>query len=358
MQVGFFPIQGVLGQFISKMRHRAVAKTDARVRVMTDILQAMKLVKLYSWQKRNTSQRNYIILNANIICTAMADIVRSSRLLEMAQLRSIAVIKVINLTGGISTPMLASIASFCMFVALGNQLDPDIVFSALGLFNMLRLPLSSFPQGVKSATDVLVAMKRLRALLLLPELDLSATHTNTGEQGIALDGATFAWKETTDFSTLNVAKPSSASAVLASFVSAIRRAWSTGRAGFQRLSNSVDLADTDDAEDGPDAQPTTKTTAATTEGTPEAKSAPFSLKNIGFKAGPGELVAVVGSVGAGKSSLLSALLGEMAMSDGTMLVNGRIGYVPQQAWIINATLRENILFGNPFDEGRYSTVVA
>ena len=60
---------------------------------------------------------------------------------------------------------------------------------------------------------------------------------------------------------------------------------------------------------------------------------------MGFKVSKGELVAVVGSVGTGKSSLLSALLGEMELVGGGINTQGTVAYVPQQAWMQNATLR-------------------
>ena len=59
-----------------------------------------------------------------------------------------------------------------------------------------------------------------------------------------------------------------------------------------------------------------------------------------MKVRPRELIAVVGAVGTGKSSLLSALLGEMEILGGTVNTKGRVAYVPQQAWMQNATLQE------------------
>ncbi len=68
---------------------------------------------------------------------------------------------------------------------------------------------------------------------------------------------------------------------------------------------------------------------------------------------------VVGQVGAGKSSLLAALLGEMhhLNETGSMRMDGRVAYVPQQAWIQNATVRSNILFGKTYDKQKYDRVV-
>ncbi|KAJ8938899.1 hypothetical protein NQ318_007614 [Aromia moschata] len=70
-----------------------------------------------------------------------------------------------------------------------------------------------------------------------------------------------------------------------------------------------------------------------------------------------EIEAIVGSVGTGKSSLLSAFLGEMDKVSGRVNTVGRIAYVSQQAWIQNATLRDNILFGKKFEKTLYQKVI-
>ncbi|XP_052061601.1 multidrug resistance-associated protein 1-like [Mytilus californianus] len=82
-----------------------------------------------------------------------------------------------------------------------------------------------------------------------------------------------------------------------------------------------------------------------------------ALKDIDLEVKEGKLVAVVGTVGAGKSSLISAFLGEMEKLNGNVNVKGSIAYVPQQAWIQNATVRDNILFGKEMDECKYNNVV-
>ena len=92
---------------------------------------------------------------------------------------------------------------------------------------------------------------------------------------------------------------------------------------------------------------------------------------------PGQLVAVVGQVGAGKSSLISALLGEVEKVEGTVnlrvgmsnnvpsspfekrivFLQGRVAYVPQQAWIQNASVKDNILFAQPMNEVTYNQAI-
>ncbi|KAF0713899.1 hypothetical protein As57867_004154, partial [Aphanomyces stellatus] len=71
----------------------------------------------------------------------------------------------------------------------------------------------------------------------------------------------------------------------------------------------------------------------------------------------GEFVVVHGAVGEGKSSICAALLGEMDKFEGSIFVGGRVAYYSQQAWIQNMTIRENILFGKPYDRVKYNRVL-
>ncbi|XP_016785000.1 multidrug resistance-associated protein 1 isoform X4 [Pan troglodytes] len=88
-----------------------------------------------------------------------------------------------------------------------------------------------------------------------------------------------------------------------------------------------------------------------------ARSDPPTLNGITFSIPEGALVAVVGQVGCGKSSLLSALLAEMDKVEGHVAIKGSVAYVPQQAWIQNDSLRENILFGCQLEEPYYRSVI-
>ncbi|XP_027413627.1 multidrug resistance-associated protein 4-like [Bos indicus x Bos taurus] len=82
-----------------------------------------------------------------------------------------------------------------------------------------------------------------------------------------------------------------------------------------------------------------------------------TLRGLSFTVRPGELLAVIGSVGAGKSSLLRALLGELPLSQGNISVHGRIAYVSQQPWMFPGTVRSNILFGKKYEEEPYEKVI-
>ena len=86
-------------------------------------------------------------------------------------------------------------------------------------------------------------------------------------------------------------------------------------------------------------------------------SDPLILNSINLQIRQGSLVAFVGMVGSGKSSILTALLGEMNKVQGQVSICGNIAYVPQTAWIMNAALKENILFGKNFDKKLYDQVI-
>ena len=87
----------------------------------------------------------------------------------------------------------------------------------------------------------------------------------------------------------------------------------------------------------------------------------FRLVDVSVHCGSGELIMVCGKVGSGKSSLLSAMLGEMDRDDsdnnGRVSLKGTVAYVPQQPWILNKTVRENVLMGMPFEESKYATAL-
>src|SRR6266496_2680412 len=92
---------------------------------------------------------------------------------------------------------------------------------------------------------------------------------------------------------------------------------------------------------------------------PEDDDTQFQLKDLDITFSKAELNLIVGPIGSGKSSLLLALLGEMRLIQGQFYLprHDGVAYVSQTAWLQNATIRDNIIFGNEFDEDRYWKVV-
>lgn len=81
-----------------------------------------------------------------------------------------------------------------------------------------------------------------------------------------------------------------------------------------------------------------------------------TLQDINISIPQKKLYAVVGSVGAGKSTLLKLILGEMKPTSGQILVNGNVTYASQEPWLFAGSVRNNILFGEPYDEEKYRKV--
>ncbi|KAI8898302.1 P-loop containing nucleoside triphosphate hydrolase protein [Globomyces pollinis-pini] len=86
----------------------------------------------------------------------------------------------------------------------------------------------------------------------------------------------------------------------------------------------------------------------------EQTDSAFKLDSISLDIEPGQLVAVVGSVGSGKSSFLSSILGSMLLKSGKSIVNGSLAYCQQQPWIQSGSLKENILFTSLLDQSRFN----
>ena len=81
------------------------------------------------------------------------------------------------------------------------------------------------------------------------------------------------------------------------------------------------------------------------------------LHGVTFDAFPGSLTVLTGAVGSGKSTLLASIAGEVVKSSGTITCNGTLAYVPQSSWVFAGTLRDNVLFGEAFDEEKYRKVI-
>jgi ATP-binding cassette subfamily C (CFTR/MRP) protein 4 len=81
------------------------------------------------------------------------------------------------------------------------------------------------------------------------------------------------------------------------------------------------------------------------------------LKDVTFKAFPGELVGIAGTAGSGKSTLLQVILKEVEPTQGSVVVEGTLSYTAQEAWIFSASVRQNILFGQEMDQDKYQKVI-
>nr|XP_006820253.1 PREDICTED: ATP-binding cassette sub-family C member 8-like [Saccoglossus kowalevskii] len=217
---------------------------------------------------------------------------------------------------------------FAVYSRLNTEpLTPDVVFTALALTNLLIQPLSVMPPFAKYAIEVVTATKRLAHFLSVEEIERYAEHRSIAD-GCMDSGCLHELSEEYEMNTIEM-KPTTP------LVQRVQQH------NYQTTHEINQL-------------PTTATAGHI------ATDVAIEIVNGYFSWGRRTLTIVVGKIGTGKSSLVSAILGEMNTISGSVTFNGRdnrIAYVAQKAWLQNASLRDNILFGETYVRERYNTVL-
>ncbi|ORY70608.1 ABC transporter [Leucosporidium creatinivorum] len=224
---------------------------------------------------------------------------------ELRGIRKLLIIRSANQAVAMSIPTLAAVVVFAVYAATGHTQSPAEIWTSLSLLNLLRMPLMALPNSLSAITDAHSAMQRLVPVFLSERLPETFLVDEKAEHAVTVKHADFAWE-------------SSAPAT---------------RDSKPRKKDDKAVKDSADNETEP--------------------TAPSTLSDIDFTIPRGQLVCIVGPIGSGKSSLLQGLIGEMRKTRGEVVFGGSIAYSAQSAWLQNATVRENIVFGRPFDEKRY-----
>uniref|UniRef100_A0A9J7ZL09 ABC-type glutathione-S-conjugate transporter n=2 Tax=Cyprinus carpio TaxID=7962 RepID=A0A9J7ZL09_CYPCA len=257
-----FPLNGFIARQRSKLQVQ-MKYMDGRVKLMNEILNGIKILKFYAWEK------------------AFLEQVLGYREKELKTLKKSQILYSVSLASFNSSSFLIAFAMFGVYVLIDdkNVLDAQKIFVSMALINILKTPLSQLPFAMSTTMQALVSLKRLGKFLCQDELKPDNVTRESFKS--VFENGTFSW----------------------------------------------------------------------------SKDGPPCLKRISVRVPCGSLVAVVGHVGSGKSSLLSAMLGETEKRSGAVSVKGSIAYVPQQAWIQNASLQDNILFGQEKKESWYQRVL-
>ncbi|XP_039751039.1 multidrug resistance-associated protein 1 isoform X3 [Pararge aegeria] len=266
VMIVLIPVNGLIANRVKTLQIRQMKYKDERVKLMNEVLNGIKVLKMYAWEPSFEEQ------------------ILKIRNKEMNVLKQTAYLNSATSFIWSCAPFLVSLMSFGCFVLVNDHevLDSKRAFVALSLFNILRFPLSMLPNVISNVVQTAVGIKRLNKFMNCEELNVeSVEHDPKEPNPLVIENGHFTW--------------------------------------------------------GDESQPT--------------------LKNINIHIPRGSLVAVVGAVGSGKSSLLSALLGEMNKISGRVNTTGSVAYVSQQAWIQNATLQDNIIFGKPLEKSKYNNVI-
>ncbi|KAH8823481.1 multidrug resistance-associated ABC transporter [Flagelloscypha sp. PMI_526] len=322
-----------LNTWLSK-RTVAIAKKinlarDKRMTVVTEVISSIKFIKFFAWEE------NWV------------DRTMEKRRNEIKQIIRARINEVFYTLYWMATPVAISVLSFTTYVATGNELTIGTAFTALQLFAMVRVPLNALPNLIVQTFTAWISLQRIATYLDEEEVSsqvsslLSQTEERREESegfdghNLSLDHATLKWNEVNDN---NIS------------ATATKRKWFTLARMF--MSQQPALPSTN----SPNATPT------------EDTNHKFELKDITVTFPEGKLSLIVGPTACGKTAMLMSLLGEMTLVDGRLIMSKNassindgliqsFAYAAQVPWLRHQSIKDNILFGYPFDEKRYGEVV-
>lgn len=340
-----FPMQGVLMKYMFQARAGSMVFTDQRSKLINELLSGMRIVKSFGYEI------NFLKRLGNI------------RLKELQGVRKLVILRSLSNAFSFSLPSLAAVISFIIYSAAGHSLNAANTFTALTLFQLLRLPLMFLPLSLSAATDAYNAFLRLQGLFEAEQIQNVSKFEPTSRHAVQIQHATFQWYETCKIMDAASSLADKTKAAALPSGRAKDRAWKliprpcpTADQGEAEnaAGKAVDQGEATAREQQVGPKIVEIDGGSTTPPVTALKQEPFALRDLNFGVAKSQLYAIVGPVGSGKSSLLAACLGEMPQKSGCVVWGSKlIGYVPQQAWIQAASLRDNILFGRPFEEKRY-----
>jgi ABC-type multidrug transport system fused ATPase/permease subunit len=333
-----------------------------RVHILNEVLNGIRVVKFFSWEG------------------AIKKHVANMREQELVVLTRIAYVIAFNVSlVMMAAPIIQPILIFSTYTqAQGRSLDAAVAFTTIALFNILRLPFAQMPMAFNQFQNCLVSSGRISRFLLKKSIQEYVEIVEPLEQSttagkyiaenpcsiFVVQNASLSWGKLEPLMESS-SKEKCCSISPVSLHSRRRNNKSQSVSHHIEAENGGKVGTCEPTVSNPIFAPTgdMSTTSldfgndASTAHENESQNALLSEINIVIK--EGSLVAIVGPVGSGKSSLLSALSGEMQLLHGSIARKKcSVSIVSQVPWVVNDTLRDNILFGKPFDSERYNNVMA
>ncbi|KAI9046549.1 hypothetical protein LZ554_009295 [Drepanopeziza brunnea f. sp. 'monogermtubi'] len=302
--------------------------TDQRVSLTQEILQSVRFVKFFGWE------------------SAFLGRLQDIRNQEVRMIQALLAVRNALNAVSMSLPVFASMLAFITYSLTNHGLAPAYIFSSLALFNSLRMPLNILPLVIGQVTDAWSSIIRIQEYLLSEDQDDEAKFDSESANAVEMKAADFTWERTATQDPDHAVPVGKSRAVM-----------KEGKK-VQKAAEKAEKVAAKLRPSSPDEMPGVTTPDDTSTLIEDRE--PFKLHNMNFTIGRNELVAVIGGVGSGKSSLLAALAGDMRQSNrgkGEMVIGASRAFCPQYAWIQNATVRENILFGKDMDRDWYGRVI-
>ncbi|XP_024407272.2 ATP-binding cassette sub-family C member 11 [Desmodus rotundus] len=294
---------GLLTLRVVKTQSRVSEISDRRVRVTSEVLTSIKLIKMYTWEK------------------PFAKIIKDLRRKERKMLEEKGLNQSLSTVVLFVGPTVAIVVTYLVHLGLRLKLTASVAFTVVAIWNTMRVSMFFLPFSVKGLSHSKSAMERFQSFFLKQSPDLYVQTLEDPSKALVLEEATLSWRKTCP--------------------AVVNRAFELERNGHTPPEGTAR------------AQPPLGALGPEDKGDSLAPE----LRKINVVVPKGTMLGVCGNTGSGKSSLLSAILGEMHLLEGTVGVCGGLAYVPQQAWIIPGSIRDNILMGSKFEEAWYLKVI-
>nr|XP_034841109.1 multidrug resistance-associated protein 4-like [Maniola hyperantus] len=302
------PIQAVLTKLTGVIRRVVAQRTDKRIKLMGEIIKGIQVIKMYAWEK------------------SFEQVVKVVRAFELAALRKSIFVRSVFLGFMMYAERSTLFITSLTIILSGTLLRADLIYPVKVFLGIVQINLTFIlPLAIASLSELNVSLGRIQKVLIMDEREDLSLITNANKPLIPI---TFNGKQSTIGTNSIVVRKYST-------MEKLPRPSIVGSRSPTVGEYTVEL---------------TNVSATWT------KSDEMTLKNITMNIRKGKLCAIVGSVGSGKSSLLQVLLREMPISGGQLNVKGSMSYACQDSWLFPATVRENILFGLPYEVERYKEV--
>lgn len=324
----FMIFAGILGTLLFQFRTQAMKGTDMRVGYMKEVLTNLKMIKFYSWE------------------IPYFKAIKETREREMHSLLKMAVTRGVIISVAISLTTISSLAAILVLyaTALPSKRNPASIFSSVALFNLLASTFIMMPLALSAVVDAVIGMKRCSLYLASEEIPPKVDEGLSLEEKVAVSvtNGSFEWEvfdiETDDEDDKTTEKRKAQEK--ADKKAAKKEAKRKKKEQKKKTEVEEDLEKLDDDSDAKSAK----------------EKSLFVIEDINFSIRKGEFVAITGSIGSGKTSLLHAIDGTMKKNSGSVQSSASL-ITCGVPWIQNATFQENITFGLPFDEAWYKQVI-
>ncbi|CAH0600505.1 unnamed protein product [Chrysodeixis includens] len=301
------PLQAALTKLTAVIRRSTAKRTDKRIKLMNEIINGIQVIKMYAWEK------------------PFQLVVKLARAYEMTALKKSIFVRSMFLGFMLFTERSIMFFTILTLALTGTMISATIIYPIQQFFSIIQMNVTLIlPLAIASFSEMLVSCERIQSFLILEERsDMQVTPKIIGgknklfnsKNGHLEPGDVLPKKYVP--SELSVTKP----------------AEEPVQSDYPIVINRVSAS-----------------------WTGSNKPEDVTLKNISMRVRKGKLCAVIGPVGSGKTSLLQLLLRELPLMDGTLNVKGKLSYACQESWLFPGTVRENILFGLPYDVKKYKEV--